>query len=598
MNNNLRVQQYQNTYQRRYYYLGKQQTDKYLLFDRQVNQVGVVSKAWVLEGIQRNCIDNAKVDRGQKIIMLSPIQAKYQNLVIDRLVQEMQKKPAQSSNSESEKQIDKLKQVDKLKSLVIKQRQELAEQKNSYVDIQNRYNDLENKYGDAVRKANDLLHQIQSLQGELDKAQRNYRNAYNDVELQAAINSSKNGLSQSVISKLNPEALFKLKDDLDNVMNRQVFVSKAVRDIVGNTPYIDYYDEKNPISESDRALWNCMKLSINIMQIVQNVYMNDIQRYEKIHPEDIQIYFRQSECLQSDEKEQRNQINNVIKLLIDLLKQNAIAQAGQTSIELLDELWGTAIDIHDNVVDAIDSNDTADEIIDKDSNEYKQNIFNSKVYRRKLKQSKKLLKDERGGTLYHILTTVNNARKAVIEQQFNRDRDIYYVRNDKYGLSSYQDGSFWFRDGISSEIEVLKVNTLQNDEIEFFQQYYNLMFFNTLSLRHARHLRFNELTLDNIGRDMLTVQYAQQQQSQFYSLYKQLILIVVAYFCIKMYINTGAGYSCNIPDLAKQETWDLWKRACCMYGMKENQFDAIMERYKKAGRHDIVRLNKEHIKHA
>lgn len=45
MSNNLRVQQYQNAYQRRYYYLGKQQTDKYLLFDRQVNQVGVVSKA-------------------------------------------------------------------------------------------------------------------------------------------------------------------------------------------------------------------------------------------------------------------------------------------------------------------------------------------------------------------------------------------------------------------------------------------------------------------------------------------------------------------------------------------------------------------------
>lgn len=81
----------------------------------------------------------------------------------------------------------------------------------------------------------------------------------------------------------------------------------------------------------------------------------------------------------------------------------------------MDELWGKAYDVYDNVVDAIDSNDTADEIIDKDSNEYKQNIFNSRVYRRKLKQSKKLLKDERGGTLYKILTTVNNARKAVIE---------------------------------------------------------------------------------------------------------------------------------------------------------------------------------------
>lgn len=124
------------------------------------------------------------------------------------------------------------------------------------------------------------------------------------------------------------------------------------------------------------------------------------------------------------------------------------------------------------------------------------------------------------------------------------------------------------------------------------------MFFNTLSIMHAVYLRFNELTLDNIGKDMLTVQYAQQQQSQFYSLYKQLVLIVVAYFCIKMYINAGASYAYKIPDLTKQETWDLWKKVCCMYGMKENQFDAIMERYKKAGIHDIVRLNKEHIKHA
>lgn len=253
MNNNLRVQQYQNVYQRRYYYLGKQQTDKYLLFDRQVNKVGVVSKAWVLEGIQKNCIDNAKIDRGQKIIMISPIQAKYQNLVIDRLVQEMQKKPAQNNSAELEKQINKL------KSLAIKQRQELAEQKN-------KYNDLDNKYGEAVRKANDLLHKIQCLQGDLDKAQINYKNAYNDVELQAAINSSKDGLSQNVINKLNPEALFKLKDDLDNVMQRQVFVFKAMQDIASNTPYIDYYDEKNPVSQSDQDLWNCMKLSIKVMK--------------------------------------------------------------------------------------------------------------------------------------------------------------------------------------------------------------------------------------------------------------------------------------------------------------------------------------------
>lgn len=235
----------------------------------------------------------------------------------------MQKKPAQSSNSELEKQIDEL------KKLVIEQRQELDEQKN-------KYNDLDNRYGDAVRKANDRLHQIQRLQGDLDRAQINYNNAYNDVELQEAINSSKDGLSQNVINKLNPEALFKLKDDLDNVMQRQIFVFKAMQDIAGSTPYIDYYDEKNPVSQSDQALWNCMKLSIKIMQTVQDVYMNDIQRYEKIHPEDIQIYFRQSGYLQSDEKEQRKQINNAIKLQVDMLKQNAIAQAGQTAIELLD----------------------------------------------------------------------------------------------------------------------------------------------------------------------------------------------------------------------------------------------------------------------
>lgn len=452
MNNNLRVQQYQNVYQRRYYYLGKQQTDKYLLFDRQVNQVGVVSKAWVLEGIQKNCIDNAKIDRGQKIIMISPIQAKYQNLVIDRLVQEMQKKPAQSSNSELEKQIDEL------KKLVIKQRQELDEQKN-------KYNDLDNRYGDAVRKANDRLHQIQRLQGDLDRAQINYNNAYNDVELQAAINSSKDGLSQNVINKLNPEALFKLKDDLDNVMQRQIFVFKAMQDIDGSTPYIDYYDEKNPVSQSDQALWNCMKLSIKIMQTVQNVYMNDIQRYEKIHPDDIQVYFRQSEYLQSAEKEQRKLINKIIKSYLDGLKQNAIAQTGQATIELLDELWGEATDAYENIAD---NNDSTNDIIDKSSDEYAQYIFNAKRYKRKIKQSKELLTDERGGTLYKILTTVNNAKKAVIRQQFNQKRDTYFVRNDKDVWGAYLDGSFWFRDGISSEIEMLKVNTLQNDEIEFF----------------------------------------------------------------------------------------------------------------------------------
>ena len=640
MNNNLRVQQYQNTYQRRYYYLGKQQTDKYLLFDRQVNQVGVVSKAWMLEGIQRNCIDNANVDRGQKIIMLSPIQAKYQNLVIDRLVQEMQKKPAQSSNSESEKQIDKLKQIDNLKSLVIKQRQELAEQKNSYVDIQNRYNDLENKYGDAVRKANALLHQIQSLQGELDKVQKKYENAYSTAQIGLALRDNKVDLSQSdILNWVDPWQLMDMQSNIEKMLNRQRFNYKTFGQLK--------LQELHEYDAFTRDLSECVGQQMNIATVIQSVYYDEMNRYEKIRPKDIQIHYRSDDQLGDKEKKKAEAAWNIMKALLKITSSivQPAAQAAlavdeavrsqiqvqalniKNALDSVDQVMGGVEQVkeaaqapYDNIKKMLDLKDNCKELIDiQKSDDGKALVNTIKAYKNGLNSSvREMFKND--GYAVATLRAIGFPSTNILTMRMfkNEDKTYYYVDSaeGKVKIEDSMVNMFYFQTGQQIDINRVACDMYWFSEQYFFTQYFNLIYFDTLRTQgfHRNALvriynaithtdRFAEITLDNLAKDLYVLQYMQQQQKEALDLYKSTLSIVIAYFGMKRYLNNRfkdqerQQLTINgIPNLQNHDTWDIWQKAQEMIEVDRSLFYDIMYQYRQDNWKSIYNKNNQHIK--
>lgn len=627
MNNNLRVQQYQNAHQRRYYYLGKQQTDKYLLFDRQVNQVGVVSKAQVLEGIQKNCIDNAKIDRGQKIIMISPIQAKYQNLVIDRLVQEMQKKPAQGSNNELEKQIDEL------KSLAIKQRQELAEQKN-------KYNDLDNKYGEAVRKANDLLYRVQCLQGDLDKAQRNYADAYSNTQVGLALKNNKIDLSQyDILSWVDPWQLIDIQSSINKMLNRQRFNNETF----GQFKLREIHEHDAFTSD----LFACVGQQMNIATVIQSVYYDEMNRYEKIRPQDIQIHYRSDDQLRYKEKQKAEAAWNIMKALLKITSTivQPAAQAAlavdeavrsqiqvqalnvKNAVDAVDQAMGgvekvkkTAQAPYDNIKKMLDLKDNCKELIDiQKSDEGKALVSTIKAYKNGLNSSvREMFKND--GYAVATLRAIGFPSINVLTMRMfkNEDKAYYYVDSaeGKVKIDSSMVNMFYFQTGQQIDIDRLACDMYWFSEQYFFTQYFNLIYFDTLRTQGFRRNalvriynaithtdRFAEITLDNLAKDMYVLQYMQQSQKEALDLYKATIGIVIAYFGMKRYLNNRfkdqekQQLTINgIPNLQNHDTWGIWQKAQEIIEVDKELFYDIMHQYRQDNWKSIYSKNSKHIK--
>lgn len=633
MSNNLRVQQYQNAYQRRYYYLGKQQTDKYLLFDRQVNQVGVVSKAWVLEGIQKNCIDNAKVDRGQKIILISPIQAKYQNLVIDRLVQEMQKKPAQGSNSELEKQSSQIKSQHR-------QKQEIENQQNEYNKLENDYKDLDNKYGDAVRKVNDLSYKVQCLQGELDKVQKKYEDAYSNVQIGLALRDNKVDLSQSdLLDWVDPWQLMDMQSNIKKILNRQRFNYKTF----GQFKLQELHEHDAFTSD----LFACVGQQMDIATVMQSVYYDEMNRYEKIRPQDIQIHYRSDDQLRDKEKKKAEAAWNIMKALLKIT--STIVQPAAQAALAVDEAVRSQIQVqalniknaadsvnqamsgveqvkkaaqapYDNIKKMLDLKDNCKELIDIQKSDGGKALVNTiKAYKNGLNSSvKEMFKND--GYAVATLRAIGFPSINILTMRMfkNEDKVYYYVdsTDGKVKIDNSMVNMFYFQTGQQIDIDRVACDMYWFSEQYFFTQYFNLIYFDTLRTQGFRRNalvrlynaithtdRFAEITLDNLAKDLYVLQYMQQQQKEAFDLYKSTLGIVIAYFGMKRYLNNRFNdqerqqLTINgIPNLQNHDTWDIWQKAQEIIEVDKDLFYDIMYQYRQDNWKSIYNKNNQHIK--
>lgn len=633
MSNNLRVQQYQNAYQRRYYYLGKQQTDKYLLFDRQVNQVGVVSKAWVLEGIQKNCIDNAKVDRGQKIILISPIQAKYQNLVIDRLVQEMQKKPAQGSNSALEKQSSQIKSQHR-------QKQEIENQQNEYNKLENDYKDLDNKYGDAVRKVNDLSYKVQCLQGELDKVQKKYEDAYSNVQIGLALRDHRVDLSQSdLLDWVDPWQLMDMQSNIKKILNRQRFNYKTF----GQFKLQELHEHDAFTSD----LFACVGQQMDIATVMQSVYYDEMNRYEKIRPQDIQIHYRSDDQLRDKEKKKAEAAWNIMKALLKIT--STIVQPAAQAALAVDEAVRSQIQVqalniknaadsvnqamsgveqvkkaaqapYDNIKKMLDLKDNCKELIDIQKSDGGKALVNTiKAYKNGLNSSvKEMFKND--GYAVATLRAIGFPSINILTMRMfkNEDKVYYYVdsTDGKVKIDNSMVNMFYFQTGQQIDIDRVACDMYWFSEQYFFTQYFNLIYFDTLRTQGFRRNalvrlynaithtdRFAEITLDNLAKDLYVLQYMQQQQKEAFDLYKSTLGIVIAYFGMKRYLNNRFNdqerqqLTINgIPNLQNHDTWDIWQKAQEIIEVDKDLFYDIMYQYRQDNWKSIYNKNNQHIK--
>lgn len=633
MSNNLRVQQYQNAYQRRYYYLGKQQTDKYLLFDRQVNQVGVVSKAWVLEGMQKNCIDNAKVDRGQKIILISPIQAKYQNLVIDRLVQEMQKKPAQGSNSALEKQSSQIKSQHR-------QKQEIENQQNEYNKLENDYKDLDNKYGDAVRKVNDLSYKVQCLQGELDKVQKKYEDAYSNVQIGLALRDNKVDLSQSdLLDWVDPWQLMDMQSNIKKILNRQRFNYKTF----GQFKLQELHEHDAFTSD----LFACVGQQMDIATVMQSVYYDEMNRYEKIRPQDIQIHYRSDDQLRDKEKKKAEAAWNIMKALLKIT--STIVQPAAQAALAVDEAVRSQIQVqalniknaadsvnqamsgveqvkkaaqapYDNIKKMLDLKDNCKELIDIQKSDGGKALVNTiKAYKNGLNSSvKEMFKND--GYAVATLRAIGFPSINILTMRMfkNEDKVYYYVdsTDGKVKIDNSMVNMFYFQTGQQIDIDRVACDMYWFSEQYFFTQYFNLIYFDTLRTQGFRRNalvrlynaithtdRFAEITLDNLAKDLYVLQYMQQQQKEAFDLYKSTLGIVIAYFGMKRYLNNRFNdqerqqLTINgIPNLQNHDTWDIWQKAQEIIEVDKDLFYDIMYQYRQDNWKSIYNKNNQHIK--
>lgn len=628
MNSSLRVQQYQNEYQRRYYYLGKQQTDKYLLFDRQVNQVGVVNKAWMMEGIQRNCIDNAKVDRGQKIIMLSPIQAKYQNLVIDRLVQEMQSKPAQKNSAEI------------IKSLVTRQKSEIENQQNKYNKLENDYKDLDNKYGDAVRKVNDLSYKVQCLRGELDKVQKKYENAYSSVQIGLALRDNKVDLSQSdILDWVDPWQLMDMQSNIKKMLNRQRFNYKTF----GQFKLQELH--KHDAFTSD--LFACVGQQMDIATVIQSVYYDEMNRYEKIRPQDIQIHYRSDDQMRDKEKKKAEAAWNIMKALLKVTQ--AVVQPAAQAALAVDEAIRSQVQVQalnvKNVVDSVDQAMSGVEQVKKTVQAPYDNIKKMLDLKDNCEELINIQKSDDGKALVDTIKAYKNGLNSQVREMFkndgyavatlraigfpsiniltmrmfkNQDKAYYYVdsTDGKVKIDSSMVNMFYFQTGQQIDIDRVACDMYWFSEQYFFTQYFNLIYFDTLRTQGFRRNalvrvynaithtdRFAEITLDNLAKDLYVLQYMQQQQKEAFDLYKSTLSIVISYFGMKRYLNNRFNdqekqqLTINgIPNLQNHDTWDIWQQAQEIIGVSKDVFYDIMYQYRQDNWKSIYNKNNQHIK--